>query len=153
MRPLPPPHKRTFHVVRVILGSVLVVAGVAKGTNMAEFLNDFVSSRSWYSSHFGMRVLALHLPGIEIAVGLYLILDRNRFLTGCLSFGLFFAFLAVALGTLSTGSVSSCGCFQSRQIDSLGPGFLVGKNALLFALASAHLYLAAVSCEKGGEGA
>jgi uncharacterized membrane protein YphA (DoxX/SURF4 family) len=96
--------------VRLILGAVLLWAGVAKAANPSELLGS-VFSYDLPLPRFVLELAAVGLPWLEIVLGICLLLNHWTGTALVLSGGLF-AMFAMATGQAwARGLEISCGCF------------------------------------------
>ena len=114
-------------VVRLVLGSVFLVAGAAKlvyGRRLVETLTlgGFVPLRL-------VRPASRLLPPVELGVGLVLVLNPAPPLAGILAVALLLVFSASAWSVVRSGGVLPCACFGGGKA-TLDRGTIV-RNAVL----------------------
>jgi uncharacterized membrane protein YphA (DoxX/SURF4 family) len=122
-----------FFLARLLLGSVWVLAGIAK-------LRDRDESRDAVLS-FGLlpdsaaKAGGTVLPWIELSLGLCLILGLGALYASLTSALLLLLFTGAILITLARGRPVECHCFGQLGRSTLGPGAIL-RNLFLFSLAA-----------------
>ena len=97
-----------FDVVRIVLGSVLVVASFLKGFDL---LTDPLAGHDF----LGPRWLLIVLVGFEWGLGLWLLAGFHPRLTRWVAIACFAVFAGTTL-TMALAGESSCGCFGRVRV-------------------------------------
>lgn len=108
----------------VVVGAVLVVAGVAK----------LASPTRWQAEAASMgvpRLLSAPVPVVEIVLGAVLTSQLVRPLAGWLAVGLLGAFTLLVVGQLARGRRPVCMCFGALSSRPIGPLTVVRNGALI----------------------
>ncbi|HTX17234.1 MAG TPA: MauE/DoxX family redox-associated membrane protein [Bacteroidota bacterium] len=115
--------------VRLFIGAVFLLAGIAKLLDFPQFLTTL----------HGYAVLPHHLvmpAGIAVVLAEVLLgslLGVNLFVreTASLLTGMTLLFIAAIFVNIVTGRVGDCGCFGSIVPEEVGPGSLLRDSCLL----------------------
>jgi putative oxidoreductase len=105
-------------LVRVMLGGVLVYAGVLKVNGAWQFAEEIANYRLLPAQ--GSQILAVTLPWMEIVVGMLLLLGLKTRAAGIGALILFSVFAAAVLSALVRGLDIACGCFGTSDAAKLG---------------------------------
>jgi len=129
---------RSFAVVaaRLGLGGLFLYAGIIKGLDVRRFADDIANYHALPASL--VPLAAATLPGIEVAVGLALIVGRYTRGAALVVSGLMLVFLGALLSAFARGIDLSCGCFGGdatpadgttvlRDVVLLAGGLLVAR--------------------------
>ncbi len=147
---LPKPHLKTrrrrillIYAPCILLGLVLLVAGICKLPMLAEKLGDFPGQTEFVSDLLGplwTSTVAFFitdvLPWIEVVLGIALLLGIFPRIAAILSLPLIFGFMASNIWAISHGETfGSCGCFGfcEKLFGNITPLQALGMDiALLF---------------------
>lgn len=122
-----------YHLVRIILGLIFVYAGAVKLTDPKAFARA-LSAYDLLPEGL-LPVAALGLPGLEVLLGLGLILERRGSLA---AISLLLAVFALGLGYGLLNDLNiDCGCFSLEEI--------MGKNSLKVAFLRDLLFIGAAA--------
>jgi uncharacterized membrane protein YphA (DoxX/SURF4 family) len=116
---------------RLIIGALFVYASIHKLMNPAEFAvsirNYLIVPPEW--SNF----IALTLPWVEIAAGVFLVLGVQTKPSALLTTGMLGIFLAALVYAFSIGLDIDCGCFSSGSSSSGKIGlYHLSRDSALF---------------------
>jgi uncharacterized membrane protein YphA (DoxX/SURF4 family) len=122
-------------VLRILLALVLAGAGIGK-------LQDLDDSRQQVLD-FGLpyslaRPIGTVLPGVEIALGVALVVGVTSWWAAWAALGLLAAFVVGISANMAVGRRPDCHCFGPLHIQTIGWRTL-SRNLLLMALAAAIL--------------
>jgi uncharacterized membrane protein YphA (DoxX/SURF4 family) len=118
-------------LLRLVLGGLLVLAGVTKLTDRPAFRQAVAEYQLLPVAL--ERPFAMALPWIEVAIGALLLLGLGTMAVAALAVPLFASF-GIAIGVnLARGRSFNCHCFGSVQSDPIGWGALVRSVALVVA--------------------
>lgn len=96
-------------VARLVLGGVLVAAGLAKVTDLTASTQSVLAYELF--SYDVARVIGITLPVVEIAVGLLLVLGLLTRSAGIAGATLMLVFVAGIASAWARGLTIDCGCF------------------------------------------
>jgi triosephosphate isomerase len=122
-------------VCAIILGIVFLTAAFSKIGDLEAFhqsLGGIAFLPFWLQ---GLAVLTI--PGLELAIGLSLLLPAYRREGALLSVGLLVLFLILGIILNITGNASDCGCFKISLPTwlNLSGWWIVARNALFLLMA------------------
>jgi hypothetical protein len=121
----------SWHIVRLVLGSVFVYAGLLKGLDPEAFAGQVAAYNLLpYQWNF---IVAAFLPFVELIVGLHLIFNRWVRAAAVVVAGLCGTFLVLLASLLIRGMEIDCGCFGPH--DTSTPLQAVARNLILLAMA------------------
>ncbi len=133
------PHLQLF--LRLVLGGLLLLAGVAKLTDRAAF-RQAVAEYEVLPATLARPYAAL-LPWVETALGVLLLVGLGTGIAAGLAVPLFLSF-ALAIGVnLQRGRDFDCHCFGAVQADPIGPtallrSLILAGGALVVALGASR---------------
>jgi putative oxidoreductase len=117
--------------VRVVLGVILLYAGIAKSIDTQSFADAIYAFRILPSVL--INPMAITLPILEITLGCMLIAGRAERLT-LLAVSLLLAVFSLVLGqALIRGLNIDCGCFGPEKGSLFGSVFSLSRDAVMFA--------------------
>jgi uncharacterized membrane protein YphA (DoxX/SURF4 family) len=118
-------------LLRLVLGGLLVLAGVTKLTDRLAFRQAVAEYQVLPAAL--ERPFAMALPYIEVVLGALLLLGLGTTAVAALAAPLFASF-GIAIGiNLARGRSFNCHCFGSVQSDPIGWGALLRSLALVIA--------------------
>jgi uncharacterized membrane protein YphA (DoxX/SURF4 family) len=124
-------------IVRVVLATVFVYAGIAKIASPRDFANSIAAFRVVTISL--VNLTALGLPFFEISIGLMLLFGWKVRAASLGAMMLFAVFVALFVQALIRGINVDCGCFGSNTPIFSNVWLPLVRNVLLFGV-SAWLY-------------
>ena len=110
-------------IIRIILGVILSVSGIAKIIDPGKAVNLIMEFR--IIPGFMAAIIITLLPSIEIATGIFLCTEKYKRLTNCSAVILFTGFLIISIYGTIIGLNSDCGCFGSVMESRVGWGIVV----------------------------
>jgi uncharacterized membrane protein YphA (DoxX/SURF4 family) len=117
-------------VVEVIVGGVLLVAGLIKAYEMLDSIRQILGYNIVTSTTL-VTILVWLLVASECAIGSALIVGCWRKYSVLATFGLFTIFLTFIGWSWATGSTENCGCFGSKLKHSPKEAFIFDSILLL----------------------
>lgn len=118
-------------MARLLLAAVFIVAGALKLAHLAQFQEVLAGFR--LLPEWALLALGVALPCAEVALGLWLLLNRATRLAALSSAALLLILLAVVTVTLARGLTPECGCFIGISERAVS-WWLVAQDALLLAV-------------------
>jgi uncharacterized membrane protein YphA (DoxX/SURF4 family) len=126
-------------IIRILLGCIFLWAGLSKAVSLQHFF-DILSET--YSFPYSFRVATvLMIPGLEICVGIYMIIgyaNRETALIASALMALFFS-LSLTLVFFGNSTLSHCGCFGAENISWLDPKWNLVRNLILLIITTVLL--------------
>ena len=107
--------QKWYHVLRISLGIVLIVAACFKAYQLATE-PSLVIGEGWINELLSSRWLQIVEMEFELGFGLWIIVGLYQDLTRKVAIGLFSCFILVTLYKVIDGA-ASCGCFGKVQIN------------------------------------
>lgn len=117
-------------MIRMMVAGIFAIAGLSKVINLSEFLKILSDSLNWPPVLTGFT--ALLLPGLEVAVGLSLIITSDSHFATALAWLLNVAFLIVAIYMWIVSPKVSCACMPGVIPDNLNAGVALMLRSLGF---------------------
>lgn len=114
---------------RVVIGAVLIVAGISK-----------LRTRTWgmLALESGTpRLVVITLPAVECLLGVALVLQLGLPWLPWFAVGLFVAFAGVVIQRVWSGSKAGCNCFGSKRSQEPADRMTVLRNLVLLVVALA----------------
>ena len=138
------------HVAALALGVIFLLAGFAKTADLDAFqqsIREIGGLPMWF---VGMAVLSV--PGLELTLGVCLLIGFARKETALLAMGLLLMFLAFGIYSNVTGHSAACGCFGIATPTWLRVAgwSIVVRNLGILALGAVVLLGAAISPDPKG---
>jgi putative oxidoreductase len=128
------PTLKAFNLIlRLILGGVFIAAGALKIWEPTAFAADIANYR--LLPHEAVNLLAITLPWIEIAAGLFLVCGIWRRASALVITILMIVFLAAIGQALARGLDIRCGCFGTVEARKVGV-LSLGQDILMFVVAA-----------------
>ncbi len=131
-------HPYTLVFFRIVLGGILIFAGIVKlidMAGMAESIENYrILPRAW------VNLSAIVMPALEVVVGIFLIL--GIWMDGALliTTGLFVLFILAVESAIWRGLNIQCGCFGLSDSEIVGMKVLIRDG--LFLLGTLPLWIA-----------
>lgn len=127
----------TARLIEVIIGAVLLMAGLLKAYQPLDFIQQITDYRI-VTAPTPVKLIAWLTIAVECALGTALIVGYQRRLMIPVTVGLFLIFLAALGWAWSTGATTDCGCFGSWVKRTPAQAFLEDL-LLLFATGAAWM--------------
>jgi uncharacterized membrane protein YphA (DoxX/SURF4 family) len=115
--------------LRVILGSIMIIAGCAKLFDAQSFLNT-VQRLGLVPSWLALPAMIVIIQG-ELWLGLALVVGFRTKIIAALLAALISLFIVVIVVALVRGATGDCGCFGSIGSEQLGFGIIIRDLVLL----------------------
>lgn len=132
-------------VAAIVLGMVLIIAGLGKLVMQTETFRVFYTPHTTFLTPEITNLVELWLPPIEVTIGLLLTIGVVTRLAAVFASGIVFAFIVNNGWLLSQGlGQESCGCFGI--LDTLAAGGLSTLGALYMDIGMLALGLLIVLC-------
>ena len=117
--------------IRILLGFVFVVSGIAKFSNLPAFATT-IKNFGFVPDVFAGTV-AMVIPSFECVAGLLLLLGIWTKISSGVVIGLLIVFIAAIIPNLAFGSEIECGCFGPLSQSKVGVGLLI-RDVIMLAL-------------------
>ena len=115
--------------IRILLGFVFVVSGIAKFANLNTFAVTVKNFGFVPDSLAG--TVAMVIPSFECVAGLLLLLGFWTKISSGMVIGLLTVFIAAIIPNLAFGSEIECGCFGPLSQSKAGVGLLIRDVIML----------------------
>ena len=130
-------NKIFYYVLRILLGVLFIFSALAKIKGIDHF-ELYVFSFGWLPLQVSF-ILARLCIGLELALGVFLLLGWFQRLARAITLGLLIFFTLFLCYVLLVGRDDSCQCFG--QLVSLSPAASLLKNAVMIAMVIVYSWL------------
>jgi uncharacterized membrane protein YphA (DoxX/SURF4 family) len=127
----------TLSLSEVLIGSLLLIVGVAKLYDLQGFHDTLVNLPMLSGTTAGL--VTVLIPNIEVTLGICLVLGSHTELIRAATCALALLFTVVALYWLAHGMRTACGCVGSVNLSPEEPVLIFGRN-LILALVTGIIY-------------
>lgn len=124
--------KHGIAVVRILLGTIFLYAGVLKAADTKVFAGSIEAYR--LLPYFGNYLAAAILPWLEIICGLLLVTGFRARVAASVTILLNLVFIAAMASAIARGLEIDCGCFKQGVKDP--PILAIGRDLIFVAMAS-----------------
>jgi type II secretory pathway pseudopilin PulG len=141
---------RFLRICAVLVGGVMVVAGLSHGGKSLQFFGTMVQYDLLPSSIDSL--IASVLPWLEVSLGVMLLLDIERRIAATLAVSLSVVFLFAQISALARGMTIDCGCFGGLVQRNIGSASLATTLSVFLASACISVWGAGEAGAPRGRG-